>query len=65
MGPKGDSLPKKITKDGVGASYLHGISPYNKTLIYTANRKEKFDIYSIDIDTHDSSPYNFFQLAFC
>ena len=51
MEPKGDSLPKKITKDGVGASYLHGISPDNKTLIYTANRNGKYDLYSIDIAT--------------
>lgn len=53
MDPKGDSLPTKITKDSVGASYLHGISPDNKTLIYTAMRNEKYDIYSIDIDTHE------------
>jgi hypothetical protein len=33
MNPKGDSIPKKITHDGVGASYLHGISPDNKTLL--------------------------------
>ena len=51
MDPKGDSLPKKITKDGVGASYLHGISPDNKTLIYTANRNGKYDLFSIDVDT--------------
>lgn len=51
MDPKGDSKPKKITKDGVGASYLHGISPDNKTLIYTANRHGKYDLYRIDVDT--------------
>ena len=51
MDPKGDSMPKKITKDGVGASYLHGISPDNKTLIFTANRKGKYDIYAVDIET--------------
>jgi hypothetical protein len=33
MDPAGDTLPEKITKDGVGASYLHGISPDNKTLL--------------------------------
>lgn len=51
MDPKGDSIPRKITQDGVGASYLHGISPDNKTMIYTANRKGKYDIYGIDIET--------------
>lgn len=53
MNPKGDSIPKQITKKGVGASYLHGISPDNKTLIYTANRKDKYDIYGIDIKTRE------------
>ena len=52
MDPKGDSIPKKITKDGVGASYLHSISPDNKTIIFTANRKDKYDIYGIDLDTN-------------
>lgn len=51
MDPKGDSIPGKITKDSVGASYLHGISPDNKTMLYTANRKGKYDIYGIDIET--------------
>tara|TARA_R110002050_G_scaffold196426_2_gene331328 strand:- start:19311 stop:20849 length:1539 start_codon:yes stop_codon:yes gene_type:complete len=51
MDPKGDSIPEKMTKDGIGASYLHGISPDNKTLIYTAFRKEKYDIYGLDIQT--------------
>ena len=51
MDPKGDSIPKKITRDGIGASYLHGISPDNKTLIYTANRNNKYDIFGIDIKT--------------
>ncbi len=51
MDPKGDSIPRKITKDGVGASYLHGISPDNKTLLFTANRNNKYDIYSVHIDS--------------
>ncbi|APS38164.1 WD40-like Beta Propeller Repeat [Salegentibacter agarivorans] len=50
MDPAGDTFPQKITKDGVGASYLHGISPDNKTLLFTGERKGKMDIYSIDID---------------
>lgn len=51
MNPKGDSIPKKITHDGVGASYLHGISPDNKILIYTGMRNGKYDLYGIDIET--------------
>jgi len=53
MDPKGDSIPKKITKDGVGASYLHGISPDNKTLLFTGNRNNKYDIFSINVDTQE------------
>ena len=53
MNPKGDSIPKKITHDGVGASYLHGISPDNKTLAFTGNRNGKYDIYGIDIETRN------------
>jgi Tol biopolymer transport system component len=58
MDPKGDSIPKKITKDGIGASFLHGISPDNKTLIYTADRNGQYDIYGIDVETR-----NEFQLT--
>ncbi|WP_036379459.1 DPP IV N-terminal domain-containing protein [Muricauda sp. MAR_2010_75] len=51
MNPEGDSLPKKITKDGVGVSYLHSISPDNKRILFTAERKGKFDIYAVDLAT--------------
>lgn len=51
MNPRGDSIPKKITKDGVGASYLHGISPNNNILLFTGHRNGKFDLYSINVDT--------------
>ncbi len=51
MNPNGDSIPKKITKDGVGNSYLHSISPDNKNLLFTAQRKGKYDIYSVDIES--------------
>ncbi len=53
MDPKGDSIPRKITLDGVGNSYLHSISPDNKTMIFTANRKDKYDIYGIDIESRE------------
>ncbi|MEZ4809330.1 MAG: biopolymer transporter TolR [Allomuricauda sp.] len=51
MDPQGDTLPRKVTKDGVGQSYLHSISPDNKRMLLTAQRKGKFDIYSVDIET--------------
>lgn len=51
MNPRGDSIPKKITHNGVGASYLHGISPNNNTLLFTGHRNGKYDLYSINIDT--------------
>ena len=51
MDPKGDSIPRKITRDGVGASYLHGISPDNKHMLFTGQRNGKFDIYSINVAT--------------
>ena len=44
-------MPVVVTKPGVGASYLHGWSPDNKKMIFTGNRKEQYDIYSIDIET--------------
>ncbi len=51
MNSKGDSLPRKITKNGVGNSYLHGISPDNQTLLFTGWRNNKFDLYAIDVHT--------------
>jgi len=46
---EGSATPKVVTKPGVGASYLHGWSPDNKKMIFTANRKNQYDIYSIDV----------------
>jgi len=48
---EGDSIPKMVTKPGVGASYLHGWSPDNKKMVFTGNRNEAYDIYTIDIDS--------------
>lgn len=47
----GSKSPRKITADGVGHSYLHGFSPDDKNLIFTAERKGKYDIYAIDIES--------------
>lgn len=48
---EGDSLPKMVTKPGVGASYLHGWSPDNKKMVFTGNRNGAYNIYAIDIDS--------------
>ncbi len=48
---EGSDTPIKVTKDGVGASYLHGWSNDNKKMIFTANRNNKYDIYEVDVAT--------------
>ena len=48
---EGGSKPVAVTKPGVGASYLHGWSPDNKKMVFTGNRKGKYDIYTVDIHT--------------
>ncbi|WP_019670339.1 TolB family protein [Eudoraea adriatica] len=51
MPAQGDSLPTMVTKPGVGASYLHGWSPDNKKMVFTGNRNNAYDIYTIDLDS--------------
>ncbi len=48
---EGSSNPKVVTKKGKGASYLHGWSPDNKKMIFTAHRKGQYDIYSVEVET--------------
>lgn len=47
----GTDKPKQVTAKGAGHSFLHGYSPDDKTLIFTGERKGKYDIYAVDIDT--------------
>jgi hypothetical protein len=47
----GSDKPTQVTKPGVGHSYLHGFSPDDKSLIFTADRQGQYDIYSVDIAT--------------
>ncbi len=47
----GSDSPVKVTKDGVGHSYLHSWSKDEKKMIFTANRKDKYDIYEVDVAT--------------
>ncbi|PCJ94526.1 MAG: biopolymer transporter TolR [Flavobacteriaceae bacterium] len=48
---EGSDSPTKVTKDGVGASYLHGWSPDDTKMIFTANRNNQYDIYEVDVET--------------
>lgn len=45
----GSEHPKQITALGAGHSYLHGFSPDDKDLIFTANRNDQWNIYKINI----------------
>ncbi len=53
---EGSSNPKKITKKGVGASYLHGWSPDEKSLVFTGNRNNQYDIIKVNIKTGKETP---------
>lgn len=47
----GSDEPDRVTKPGFGASYLHGWSPDKKSLVFTGERKGKYDIYKVAIET--------------
>lgn len=51
----GSENPKQVTQSGVGASYLHGISPDNQTVIFTGNRNGQYDIYAADVNTMEET----------
>ncbi len=46
---EGDSVPVRVTKPGMPASYLHGWSPDKKTMIFTGDRNGQYDIYAVDV----------------
>lgn len=46
---QGDSIPKMVTKPGVGASYFHGWSPNNKEMLFTGERNGAYNIFSINV----------------
>lgn len=48
---KGDSMPHRVTKLGLGASYFHGWSPDNKYMLFTGERNGQFDIYKVEVAT--------------
>jgi Tol biopolymer transport system component len=45
--PVNGGIPQQVTMQG--PSYLHGWSPDRKTLVYCAQRDNKFDVYSIPV----------------
>jgi Tol biopolymer transport system component len=47
----GSDNPIKITSEDSGHSYLHGWSPDGKKLIFTGQRNNQYDIWTIDIAT--------------
>jgi Tol biopolymer transport system component len=51
----GSDNPKQVTTSGVGASYLHGISPDNQIVIFTGNRNGKYDIFAADVNTMEET----------
>ncbi len=51
MSMEGDSVPKMVTKPGVGASYFHGWSPDNTKMVFTGNREGAYNIHTIDINS--------------
>ena len=52
----GSDAPRQITQTGAGHSYLHGFSPDNQDLIFTANRNQQWNIYKINIASGVETP---------
>ena len=47
----GSDNPEKITDETRGHSYLHGWSPDGKKLIFTGQRNNQYDIWTVDLAT--------------
>jgi Tol biopolymer transport system component len=47
----GSDNPTKISSEDSGHSFLHGWSPDGKKIIFTGQRKNQWDIWSIDVTT--------------
>lgn len=47
----GSDQPVVVTKPGAGHSYLHGWSPDKQKMVFTGNRKGRYDIYTVDVKT--------------
>ena len=47
----GSDNPTKITSENSGHSYLHSFSPDGKKIIFTGQRNNQWDIWSVDVNT--------------
>ncbi|MEZ4851123.1 MAG: biopolymer transporter TolR [Bacteroidia bacterium] len=47
---EGSDSPRQVTKTGKKASYFHSWTPDGKHLIFTGNRKDKYDIYQVSVE---------------
>ena len=47
----GSDKPIQMTDEASGPSYLHGWSPDKKRLIFTGQRNNEWNIYSVDVET--------------
>ncbi|MCB0855411.1 MAG: TolB family protein, partial [Bacteroidetes bacterium] len=47
---EGSDSPRQVTKTGKQASYFHSWTPDGKHLIFTGNRKDKYDIYQVSVE---------------
>lgn len=45
----GSNKPKQINAKGAGRSYLHGFSPDDKKLVFTGERNNAYNIFTIDV----------------
>lgn len=52
----GSDKPEKITEETKGHSYLHGWSPDGKAVIFTGQRNNQFDIWTVDLASKKESP---------
>jgi TolB protein len=48
---KGSAKPVQINATGAGHSYLHGFSPDDKKVVFTGQRNNEFNIFTIDLKT--------------
>jgi TolB protein len=48
---KGSAKPAQINATGAGHSYLHGFSPDDKKVVFTGQRNNEFNIFTIDLKT--------------
>ena len=51
----GSVEPVKVTRDGVGPSYLHGWSADRSTMLFTGARNGQYDIYAVDVATGEET----------